>query len=81
LKETCRISKKNGVDEGSSGQDISRVEADGYCMLSWSIERPSSVLGDKTPQEVWTGKEPSLTHLKVFGAMHMFMFQRKTGVS
>jgi hypothetical protein len=24
-------------------------------------------LGDKTPQEVWTGKEPSLTHLKVFG--------------
>jgi hypothetical protein len=28
---------------------------------------PSSALGDKTPQEVWTGKEPSLTHFKVFG--------------
>jgi hypothetical protein len=28
---------------------------------------PSSVLNGKTPQEVWTGKEPSLTHLKVFG--------------
>jgi hypothetical protein len=28
---------------------------------------PSSVLDDKNPQEVWTGKEPSLTHLKVFG--------------
>ena len=28
---------------------------------------PSSTLGDKTPQEVWTGKEPSLTQLKVFG--------------
>jgi hypothetical protein len=27
---------------------------------------PSSVLDDKTPKEVWTGKEPSLTHLKVF---------------
>jgi transposase InsO family protein len=27
---------------------------------------PSSMLDDKTPQEVWTGKEPSLTHLKVF---------------
>ena len=27
----------------------------------------SSALGDKTPQEVWTGKEPYLTHLKVFG--------------
>jgi hypothetical protein len=28
---------------------------------------PSLALGDKTPQEVWTSKEPSLTHLKVFG--------------
>jgi hypothetical protein len=27
---------------------------------------PSSMLDDKTPQEVWTGKKPSLTHLKVF---------------
>jgi hypothetical protein len=28
---------------------------------------PSSALDDKNPQEVWTGKKPSLTHLKVFG--------------
>jgi hypothetical protein len=28
---------------------------------------PSSTLDDKTPQEVWTEKKPSLTHLKVFG--------------
>jgi hypothetical protein len=28
---------------------------------------PSSALDDKTPQEVWTSKKPSLTHLKVFG--------------
>jgi hypothetical protein len=28
---------------------------------------PSSALDNKTPQEVWTGKEPSLTHLKFFG--------------
>jgi transposase InsO family protein len=28
---------------------------------------PSSTLDEKTPQEVWTGKEPSLTHIKVFG--------------
>jgi hypothetical protein len=28
---------------------------------------PSSTLDDKTPQEVWTGKKPLLTHLKVFG--------------
>jgi hypothetical protein len=28
---------------------------------------PSSVLDEKTPQEVCTSKKPSLTHLKVFG--------------
>jgi hypothetical protein len=28
---------------------------------------PASTLDEKTPQEVWTGKEPSHTHLKVFG--------------
>jgi hypothetical protein len=27
----------------------------------------SSVSDDKTPQEVWSGKKHSLTHLKVFG--------------
>jgi hypothetical protein len=28
---------------------------------------PSSAQDDKAPQEVWTGKKPSLTHIKVFG--------------
>ena len=28
---------------------------------------PSLALDDKNPQEVWIGKEPYLTHLKVFG--------------
>eukprot|EP00253_Pinus_taeda_P003388 PITA_03388 len=28
---------------------------------------PSSMLEYKTPQEVWTGKKPSLSHLRVFG--------------
>jgi hypothetical protein len=28
---------------------------------------PSSALVDKTPHEAWTGKKPSLEHLKVFG--------------
>jgi len=27
---------------------------------------PSSVLEDKIPQEVWTGKKPSLSHMRVF---------------
>jgi hypothetical protein len=33
-------------------------------MLSMS---PSSVLVDMTPYEVWSGKKPSVSHLKVFG--------------
>ena len=28
---------------------------------------PTSTLIDKTPQEVWNGKKPSIKHLKVFG--------------
>eukprot|EP00253_Pinus_taeda_P003652 PITA_03652 len=28
---------------------------------------PSSVLEDKTPQEVWTGKKSSFSHLRIFG--------------
>eukprot|EP00253_Pinus_taeda_P017234 PITA_17234 len=28
---------------------------------------PSSALEDNTPQEVWNGKKPSLSHLRVFG--------------
>ena len=28
---------------------------------------PSLWLEDKTPHEVWTGKKPSLSHLRVFG--------------
>jgi hypothetical protein len=28
---------------------------------------PSSTLDDTTPHEVWSGKKPSLQHLRVFG--------------
>jgi hypothetical protein len=28
---------------------------------------PTLVLVEKTPHEVWTGKKPSLKHLKMFG--------------
>jgi hypothetical protein len=28
---------------------------------------PSSSLDENNPHEVWTGKKPSLTHLRVFG--------------
>jgi hypothetical protein len=58
-KERCMLS---GVELGQEFW----VEAVGTtCYL---VNRsPSSVLDNKTPQEVWTGKEPSLTHIKVFG--------------
>nr|KYP31898.1 Retrovirus-related Pol polyprotein from transposon TNT 1-94 [Cajanus cajan] len=30
---------------------------------------PHAKLGEKTPQEVWNGKKPSVSHLKVFGSV------------
>eukprot|EP00253_Pinus_taeda_P034462 PITA_34462 len=47
------------------GQEFWAKEVDIACYL---INRsPSIALEDKTPQEVWTGKKPSLSHLRVFG--------------
>jgi hypothetical protein len=47
------------------GQDLwAEVVSTAYYLVNRS---PSLALDDKTPQEVWIGKEPSLTHLKVFG--------------
>eukprot|EP00253_Pinus_taeda_P034260 PITA_34260 len=37
---------------------------------------PSSALEDKIPQEVWTGKKPSLSHLRVFGC-HAYVHDQK----
>eukprot|EP00253_Pinus_taeda_P022168 PITA_22168 len=47
------------------GQEFWEEAVDTACYL---VNRsPSSALEDKTPQEVWTGKKPSLSHLRVFG--------------
>ena len=47
------------------GQEFWAEAADTTCYL---VNRsPSSALEDKTPHEVWTGKKPSLSHLRVFG--------------
>jgi len=47
------------------GQEFWAEAMDAACYL---VNRsPSSALEDKTPQEVWTGKKPSLSHLGVFG--------------
>jgi hypothetical protein len=58
-KARCML---NGVE---LGQEFWAEAVGTACYL---VNRsPSSTLDDKTPQEVWTSKEPSLTHLKVFG--------------
>eukprot|EP00253_Pinus_taeda_P027342 PITA_27342 len=47
------------------GQEFWAEAVDTACYL---VNRsPLSTLEDKTPQEVWTGKKPSLSHLRVFG--------------
>ena len=47
------------------GQEFWAEAVDTACYL---VNRsPSSALEDKTPQEVWNGKKPSLSHLRVFG--------------
>eukprot|EP00253_Pinus_taeda_P012642 PITA_12642 len=47
------------------GQEFWAEAVDIACYL---VNRSSSsTLDDKTPQEVWTGKKPSLSHLRVFG--------------
>eukprot|EP00253_Pinus_taeda_P007487 PITA_07487 len=46
------------------GQEFWAEAVDTACYL---VNRsPSSMLEDKNPQEVWTGKKPSLSHLRVF---------------
>ena len=47
------------------GQEFWEEVAETTCYLV-NIS-PSAVLEDKTPQEVWTIKKPSLSHLRVFG--------------
>ena len=47
------------------GQEFWAEEVETACYLVNSS--PSSALEDKTPHEVWTGKKPSLSHLRVFG--------------
>eukprot|EP00253_Pinus_taeda_P028451 PITA_28451 len=47
------------------GQEFWAEAVDTACYL---VNRsPSSGLENKTPREVWTGKKPSLSHLRVFG--------------
>eukprot|EP00253_Pinus_taeda_P030375 PITA_30375 len=55
----CKYEKYDGGDVflGMTG----RLES------LFTEKSPSSVLEDKTPQELWTSKKPSLSHLRIFG--------------
>ena len=57
------------------GQEFWAEAVEMACYLA--NKSPSSALEDKTPQEVWTGKKPSLSHLRYLDVMHMYMFQRR----
>eukprot|EP00253_Pinus_taeda_P035574 PITA_35574 len=80
-KTTPYIPQKNGVIERMNktlmerarsmlsgaglGEEFWAEAVDTTCYL---VNRsPSLALEDKTPQEVWIGKKPSLSHLRVFG--------------
>ena len=60
------MAKKRSMLSGIGlGQEFWAEEVETACYL---VNRsPSSALEDKTPHEVWTGKKPSLSHLRVFG--------------
>ena len=80
-KNTTPYTQQNGVTERMNktlmeksrsmlsgvelGQEYWAKAAGTTCYL---VNRsPSSTVDDKTPPEVWSGKKPSLQHLKVFG--------------
>jgi hypothetical protein len=49
-------------------EDFSRIMGRGSRHCCYLINRsPSSMIVESTPHEVWFGKNPSLSHLRVFG--------------
>ena len=39
------------------------------CAIYIQNRCPHARLNEKTPQEVWSGQKPSVSHLKVFGSV------------
>ena len=65
MNKTLMERARSMLSGAGLGQEFWAEAVDTACYL---VNRsPSSVLEDKTPQEVWTGKKPSLSHLRVFG--------------
>eukprot|EP00253_Pinus_taeda_P016346 PITA_16346 len=65
MNKTLMERARSMLSGAGLGQEFWAEAVDTACYL---VNRsPSSALEDKTPQEVWTGKKPSLSHLSVFG--------------
>eukprot|EP00253_Pinus_taeda_P024014 PITA_24014 len=65
MNKTLMERARSMLSGAGLGQEFWAEAVDTACYF---VNRsPSSALEDKTPQEVWTGKKPSLSHLRVFG--------------
>eukprot|EP00253_Pinus_taeda_P021064 PITA_21064 len=65
MNKTLMERARSMLSGASFGQEFWAEAVETTCYL---VNRfPSSTLEDKTPQEVWTGKKPSLSHMRVFG--------------
>eukprot|EP00253_Pinus_taeda_P030340 PITA_30340 len=65
MNKTLMERARSMLNGARLGQEFWEEAVDTACYLV--NMSPSSALEDKTPQEVWTGKKPSLSHLRVFG--------------
>eukprot|EP00253_Pinus_taeda_P010377 PITA_10377 len=65
MNKTLMERARSMLSGAGLGQEFWEEAMDTACYLV--NKSPSSSLEDKTPQEVWTGKKPSLSHLRVFG--------------
>jgi hypothetical protein len=65
MKITLMEKSRSMLSGAGLGQEFWEEAVGTTCYL---VNRsPSSALDDKTPHEVWSGKKPSLQHLRVFG--------------
>ncbi|MBO1694889.1 hypothetical protein, partial [Bacteroides uniformis] len=65
MNRTLMEKARNMLSGTGLGQEFWVEAVETGCYL---VNRsPSSSLEDKTPHEVWTGKKPSISHLRVFG--------------
>eukprot|EP00253_Pinus_taeda_P035717 PITA_35717 len=65
MNKTLMERARSMLSGAGLGHEFCAKAVDTACYLL--NKSPSSALEDKTPQEVWTGKKTSLSHLRVFG--------------